>query len=137
MAKTGSTMSDGHKAKLAEGREDGRAVRRYLEALDSTKVRRGRPFNVDSARAKLAEIKEALSGDCDALERLILTQRHIDLEAAIARADNGSEANVDDLKAAFIKAAAGYSERKGISYAAWRGAGVPADVLREAGVTRG
>lgn len=136
MAKTGS-MSDGHKAKLAEGREDGRAVRRYLEALDSTRVRRGRPFNVDGARAKLAEIKAELAGDCNALDRLLLTQRHIDLEAAIARADSGTEENVDDLRAAFIKAAAGYSERKGISYGAWRSAGVPADVLREAGVTRG
>ena len=28
-------MSDSHKAALAEGREQGRAVRRYLEALEA------------------------------------------------------------------------------------------------------
>ncbi len=29
------TMSEDHKAALAEGREQGRVVRRYLEALES------------------------------------------------------------------------------------------------------
>ena len=35
-------MSDEHKAALAEGREQGRVVRRYLEALESSRPKRGR-----------------------------------------------------------------------------------------------
>ena len=30
-----------------------------------------------------------------------------------------------------------YAQRKGISYAAWRELGVPADVLKKAGISRG
>ncbi len=36
-----------------------------------------------------------------------------------------------------MKTAAKYAERKGISYAAWRELGVPADVLKKAGISRG
>ena len=36
------TMSDDHKAALAEGRAQGRAVSRYLEALAANKPKRGR-----------------------------------------------------------------------------------------------
>ena len=39
--------------------------------------------------------------------------------------------------AARLLAAKGYSERKGISYAAWREAGVPAATLKAAGISRG
>lgn len=35
-------MSDQHKAALAEGREQGRAVQRYLEALEQNRPKRGR-----------------------------------------------------------------------------------------------
>ncbi len=41
------------------------------------------------------------------------------------------------LEADFVKAAKNYSERKGISYAAWREAGVDAGVLKAAGLRRG
>jgi hypothetical protein len=36
-----------------------------------------------------------------------------------------------------VKNARAYSRAKGISYGAWREVGVPADVLREAGIARG
>ena len=41
------------------------------------------------------------------------------------------------LEAGFVRSAKAYGERKGISYAAWREQGVPAAVLRQAGITRG
>ena len=41
------------------------------------------------------------------------------------------------LEEDFVVAAADYSERKGISYAAWREAGIDAAVLRRAGIRRG
>ena len=40
------------------------------------------------------------------------------------------------VTAAFVQAARPYGERKGISYAAWREAGVDAAVLKRAGVRR-
>ena len=40
------------------------------------------------------------------------------------------------LEAAFVSYAAAYSERKGISYAAWREAGVSPTVLTKAGIRR-
>ena len=49
-------MSAEHKAALAKGREEGRIVRQYLEALESTKPRRGRKRTPDSIRKRLATI---------------------------------------------------------------------------------
>jgi hypothetical protein len=40
------------------------------------------------------------------------------------------------LEEGFIEAAKSYGERKGITYAAWRAAGVDANVLRKAGIPR-
>jgi hypothetical protein len=40
------------------------------------------------------------------------------------------------LEEGFMHAARGYGERKGLSYAAWRAAGVDATVLRRAGIPR-
>ena len=47
-------MSDAHKEALAEGREQGRAVRRYLEALEANKPRRGRKPGSKNKAAKAA-----------------------------------------------------------------------------------
>ena len=76
-------MTDEHKAALAEGREQGRIVRRYLEAV----------------------------ADRD-------------------------PADMEALEAGFIAVARPYSERKGLSYAAWRAVGVKPRVLRAAGIAR-
>ncbi len=76
-------MTDEHKAALAEGREQGRIVRRYLEAVAG---------------------------------------RH--------------SADIEALEAAFVAVARPYSERKGLTYAAWRAVGVKPRVLRAAGIAR-
>ena len=52
MAPRPGQMSDEHKAALAEGRAQGRAVRAYLEALEANKPRRGRKRTVATARAR-------------------------------------------------------------------------------------
>ena len=58
----------------------------------------------------------------------------LDLQAAL----EATEATVDleALEKEFVNAAATYSERKGISYSAWRELGVPGSVLERAGITR-
>src|SRR5437763_17059456 len=73
------SMSDEHKAALAEGREQGRAVRRYLDALESTKPRRGRERTPEGIQKRLAAIEEQL-GSAAPLNRVHLVQERIDLD---------------------------------------------------------
>ena len=44
--------------------------------------------------------------------------------------------DLEGLEAGFVEYAKAYSERKGITYAAWREAGVPASILKDAGIKR-
>jgi len=126
-------MSDEHKAALAEGRNQGRAVRRYLEALEAHKPKRGRKRTPDSMRRRLERIDNELA-EADALKRLQLVQERLDLTAELETAD--TKTDLTELEAEFVSAAAGYSARKGISYAAWRELGVEPAVLKRAGIAR-
>lgn len=129
------SMSDSHKEALAIGRDQGRAVRRYLEALESNKPRRGRKRTPEGIAKRLAAIDERLAG-ADALSRLHLAQERMDIEAEQATSGDGG-VDLGALEAAFIEAAGPYSRRKGISYDAWRAAGVEPRVLKSAGIGRG
>lgn len=126
-------MSDAHKAALAEGRAQGRAVRHYLEALESSRPKRGRKRTRESVAKRLAAVEAQLES-ADAVKRLQLSQERLDLQAELDQ----EEETVDlaGIEAEFVAAARGYSERKGISYTAWREAGVPASTLKAAGITR-
>jgi hypothetical protein len=123
-------MSKEHKEALAEGRRQARAIKAYLSALRSR--RPGRPVTRESLQARLARINDQLASTTDPLESVTLTQAKLDLEAQIARI--GESENLAELEAGFIQYAKEYSERKGISYTAWRQVGVPAAVLRKAGI---
>jgi hypothetical protein len=127
-------MSKEHKAALAEGREQGRAVRRYLEALEAHRPRRGRKRTPDSMKKRLQAVEESLA-TADPLKRLHLIQERLDLQQALEA--NDSKIDLETLEKEFIAAAAPYSSRKGISYSAWRELGVPSNVLAKAGITRG
>ena len=129
-----SPMSDTHKAALAEGREQGRAVRRYLEALEAHKPRRGRKRTPESMQKRLEAIEEKLA-EADPLTRLQLVQERMDLQRQLEAAD--TTVDLQGLEDEFVKAAPDYSRRKGITYAAWREAGIDPAVLRRAGIRRG
>jgi hypothetical protein len=126
-------MSNEHKAALAEGRDQGRAVRRYLEALEANKPKRGRKRSPDSMKKRLDTIENEIVG-ADPLKRLRLVQERLDLQAALEASQ--SSVDLEALEKEFISAAATYSERKGISYSAWRELGVPTSVLERAGISR-
>lgn len=126
-------MTDSHKAALAKGREEGRIVRSYLEALETTKPRRGRKRTVDSIRKKLATIEKELAS-ASPLNRLHLVQEQRDLEAELAH--SGQSVDVTALEKDFVRVAKAYSARKGLSYSAWRAVGVSAPVLEKAGIPR-
>jgi hypothetical protein len=127
-------MSDSHKAALAEGREQGRAVRRYLEALEAHKPKRGRKRTTESVQKRLAAIDQKLA-DADALSRLHLIQERMNLENELAATDN--TVDLQALEDEFVASAAPYGARKGITYAAWRQLGVDPAVLRRANIRRG
>jgi broad specificity phosphatase PhoE len=126
-------MSARHKAALAEGREQARSVRRYLEALELNRPKRGRKRTAETVRRQLASVEQELKG-ADPLSRLHLLQERRDLEAELDR--KSDQLDLTRLESGFVKAAKPYSRRKGISYAAWREAGVDVAVLRKAGIDR-
>ncbi len=133
-AKRQRAMSDEHKAALAEGREQGRVVRRYLEALESNRPKRGRRRTPESISTRLATIEEQLAS-ADPLSRVHLLQERMDLEQELATSGGDGE-ELEELEAGFIEVAAAYGERKGLTYQAWRSIGVEPRVLKAAGIAR-
>ncbi|HEY7939460.1 MAG TPA: hypothetical protein VID05_06480 [Acidimicrobiales bacterium] len=127
-------MTDQHKAALAEGRNESRAVKRYLEALEANRPKRGRKRSQESIEKRLAEIETQIP-TADPLKRVNLIQERLNLRNALG----STEDTVDmvALEAEFVRAAAGYSARKGLTYAAWRELGVEPALLAKAGITRG
>ena len=126
-------MSDTHKAALAQGRAEGRAVREYLDALRANKPKRGRKRTPDSVTRRLEAIDTELES-ADALGELRLVQERRDLQLELEAMGDGVD--MDALEQAFVDVADSYSSRQGISYASWREVGVPAAVLKRAGITR-
>jgi len=127
-------MTASHKQALAEGREASRHVRAYLEALQANKPKRGRKRTKETVQRQLSEV-EAQIGPATGLRKLELAQRRIDLAAELEAFD--VTVDLSGLRRSFVKHAKPYAKRKGISYGAWREAGVPAEDLKAAGITRG
>ncbi len=123
-------MSEEHKKALSQGRAEARAIKAYLKALTPRKP--GRPVTKDSLTKRPEGVNQKLNGTDDPLTRVDLIQTKLDIEAALADVKDG--ASSESLEAGFIEYAASYSERKGVTYTAWREVGVPASVLRSAGI---
>ena len=126
-------LSSAHKDALAAGRRQGNAVRRYLVALETNRPRRGRQVSPEMLAKRLQDVEEKIAS-ADALQRVHLIQQRRDLEERLAAAEEESGDDLATLEAAFVEVAADYGARKGIDYATWREAGVPADVLKRAGI---
>jgi hypothetical protein len=131
--KAAKGMSDEHKAALAEGRAQGRAIREYLEALETHRPKRGRKRTPDSVKKRLERVETEIF-EADPIRRVALIQERMDLENELLAADGGVD--LAALERDFVKFAKDYSARKGISYNAWREVGVSPATLRAAGITR-
>jgi uncharacterized protein YicC (UPF0701 family) len=131
---TRTPMSDAHKAALAKGRLEGRVVREYLEGLRATKPKRGRKRTPESIRKRLDAIDVEMAS-ASPLEELLLVQERRDLTDELAGMSN--QIDMETLEADFVTVAKSYSDSKSISYASWRDVGVPANVLKQAGINRG
>ena len=127
-------MTNEHKSALATGRAEGKAVRDYLDALRTNKPKRGRKRTPDSIAKRLGAIAAEVA-EADPLAELKLVQEQMDLETELA--NMGEAVDTTALEHEFVRVAKSYSERQGISYAAWRKVGVEASVLKAAGIGRG
>ena len=84
---------------------------------------------------RIEAISEALE-TATPIRRVQLVQERIDLERALSTPDE--MVDISELEDdGFVAVAVSYSGRKGITYAAWREVGVPAAVLKRAGISRG
>jgi len=127
-------LSTSHKKALAEGRTLSATVSRYLAAIN-TPQRRGRKVSkatmVDRLATARAQAKTAVG-----IDKLLAAQAVRDLQAKIGQLDSVSGADIKTLEADFVKVAKQFSQQRGISYGAWRDAGVSAQVLKRAGIAR-
>src|SRR5687767_4428596 len=94
------SMTDDHKAALAAGRTEGRAVRRYLEAREAHKTKRGRKRTPESIEKRLRAIEDQLAA-ADPLNRVNLIQERMDLTNEL----DGMQEKVDltELEQEFVK----------------------------------
>jgi len=132
-AATKTNMTKEHKDALAQGRREGAAVRKYLEAIAASKGKRGRKRTPASVERRIAAISAELE-QSNALDALLLRQERKDLEIELKRLQ--SNLDLKKLEKDFIGAAKAYGERKGIDYSTWREAGVAPAVLAKTGIKR-
>ena len=129
-------MTDEHKAAIAAGRIEAAAVRDYLDALESSRPKRGRQVSPATLAARKADLDtQVAGGDLKPIKRLELMQDRRDIDAQLA--ELAAEPDMTAVENGFVTHAANYGARKGIAYATWREFGVSADLLARAGITRG
>ena len=124
-------LTQEHKDAMVKASAENKAVKVYLESLDSSGRRPGRKRSPEKMRARLGEIAGQIES-ASPMKRVTLVQERIDIERSLAQqTDDPDLAPAED---AFVEVAAAFSTRKGISKKAWREVGVPAAVLKRAGV---
>ncbi|MBY5163157.1 hypothetical protein [Salsipaludibacter albus] len=128
------TLTDEHKRAMAEGRRQARAVKNYLAALETSRKRGPKP-DPDKIQARIDEASAAIEAEDNPATRLELIQQRMDDQQQLEALTE--QDSIEDLEGDFVDVVAAYSDRKGISYAAWREIGVPAATLRAGGLTRG
>ncbi len=126
-------MSKAHKEALAKGREEGRTIRRYLDALESTRRRPGRQRTPESIQKQLVAIDTRLAS-ADQLTRLNLVEQQRRLKRELT--SSAKPVDISALEKDFVKVAKSYGERKGITYSSWRAVGVSATTLSKAKIPR-
>ena len=126
-----SNLSPEVKEARAAARSETRAVRGYLEGLQTTSARRGRR---KSPQQELDAVQAQLGTESDQIRRLALIQKRIDAEQRLS--ESSDPVDMEALESEFVRVAKSYSARKGISYKAWREMGVPAAVLGKSGIAR-
>lgn len=126
-------ISTAHKKALANGRNEGRAIREYLEIVEAIKPRRGRKRTPESITKRLAVIASELKTS-DPVTKVRLMQERLNLRSELASMKSKTE--IASAEAKFVKVARSFSTRNDISYDAWREFGVTPTVLKRAGINK-
>ncbi len=109
-------------------------VDRYLAAV-STPKRRGRKVS-EAVLVERLDTARARAKTATGVERVLAAQEVRDLSDRISALVSASGTDLKESENAFVRIAKDFGERRGIGYGAWRDAGVPAAVLKRAGVAR-
>jgi hypothetical protein len=110
-------------------RAETNAVAAYLTALKAPKVPARSRANLKRRRT---QIEQWLVEESSPIREVELIQQRLDIDAQLAQIDKAQR--LAELEEAFVKVAASWAKRSGISAAALREAGAPASVLRRAGL---
>jgi ribonuclease PH len=110
-------------------RAETNTVSAYLTALRAPKVPSRSRANLEKRRA---QIEQWIAEESSPIREVELIQQRLDVDAKVAQIDQA--ARLPELEEAFVKVAASWVKRTGISAAALREVGVPARVLRRAGL---
>lgn len=125
-------MTAAHKKALANGRNEGRIIREYLEIVEATKPKRGRRRTPESIARRLSAIAGELKV-ADPVTKVRLIQERLNLRTELASMK--TKAEIAAAEARFVKVAKSFSERNDITFDAWREFGVTPAVLKRAGIT--
>ena len=83
----------------------------------------------EGLESRIADLDQRIREESDPLAHVDLYQTRIDAKDALDQLT--ATVDIDALEVGFVEYAASYSTRKGITWPAWREAGVSAGVLRE------
>ncbi|MDQ4071161.1 MAG: hypothetical protein M3203_17075 [Actinomycetota bacterium] len=102
--------------------DDEQIVAQYLQAIEASRAAPEGFLDPDKAAPRLAGGEMVAGEDQEGLETVL------------AESVPGSQAQIRKLEEEFVRVAARYSARRGMTYESWRQAGVDGDVLTRAGI---
>jgi hypothetical protein len=113
----------------SERRAETAAVAAYLTAIRAPKVPARSRANMEKRRV---QIEQWIAEESWPIREVELIQQRLDIDAQLAQFDLATR--LPELEEAFMKGATSWAKRSEISAAALREVGVPAAVLKRAGL---
>jgi hypothetical protein len=108
------------------------AVAAYLTALKGPRPSGSSKAKREGVMRRRAQIEQWISNERSPIREVELIQQRLDIDAQLSKLDEA--ARLPELEEAFVNVAASWAKRRGITAAALREAGVPAGVLKRAGL---
>jgi hypothetical protein len=135
MPKQNQPLSKSQKTKMQQALMEATIVRSYLEILRE-RPGPGRRRSKETIELRISAIEVALeeAATMDTIRLLEITQEKLNLEAELEVVYETRAERLADAEERFIAVCASFTERKGLTYQAWRAVGVPAAVLKKAGI---
>lgn len=124
---------------MAKNTEERAAIVSYLAAIDrknAPKPRGGRRRTTESIGRDITTCEQTIASTMDPIRKLHATQELLNLQHEAEQiASDEYYADPTNFEADFIAHLSGYADRNAITASALRRVGVPARVIREAGLT--